>query len=417
MDQETFERHVEDALAHLFDHFYLQFHPLAGLLAADAPPAQRGRTLSRVLVDAIERLKPGQGVPDNSLAWRKYHYISFRYVQAVPPDQLSRQLGVSDRQGRRDHRQALDALCTLLWDDYQALRTRTVIKAPADAAASDAVGSTSAETSSSDVESELLRLGRVAPRTACQLSDVIDGALGTTRPLLAQHECQVTLDVPRTIAPVAINPLILREIIIGLITYAADLARRSGVLIRATEAGPRNLLNVSVKSQGPLDDTTILSTMRRLAEMQGARLSVARDVSEGSLAVTLDLPVAERATVLVIDDNPDVVLLFRRYLGQTYRLVQATTADEALALAEELKPSLITLDVMMPGLDGWQILERLKRNAATSAIPVVVCSILIEPSLAQALGADAYLPKPIDPLMLRATLDRHLAPSQDDGEG
>ncbi len=408
MDQETFARHVEDALAHLFDHFYLQFHPLSGVLASDAAPALRGRALSRVLVDAIERLKPGPDVPANSLAWRKYHYIALRYLQGVPPDQLSRQLGVSDRQGRRDHRQALDALCTLLWDTYCASPSRVVADAQVRATPGSSGPLPQADDSvAAGVEEELLHLGRVAPHSACSLADVVDGALATTGPLVQKNRCQVVADVPRTLSPVAMNPLILREIVIGLITQVVDLARESEVRISASEGETRTILTIASSARLPKEDAAALATMRRLAEMQGAQLS-ASDDGTGTLRLVLDLPMTERATVLVIDDNPDVVLLFRRYLGQTYRLIQATTADEALALATEQHPSLITLDVMMPGLDGWQILERLRSNDVTKAIPVVVCSILPEPSLALALGAVAYLPKPINPLALRSTLDRYL---------
>jgi CheY-like chemotaxis protein len=218
------------------------------------------------------------------------------------------------------------------------------------------------------------------------------------------------LDVPTTLSPVAINPLILRELVIGLIAQAADSSGGSNVRIVGVEKDARVVLTVSSPTSAPIDDAELLSTSRRLAEMQGAGLSVTHEASAGALSFVLDLPVVERATILVIDDNPDVVLLFRRYLGQTYRLIQATTSDEALALAEELRPALMTLDVMMPGLDGWQILDHLRRNPRTASIPVVVCSILPEPSLAQALGAVAYLPKPINPLALRSMLDRQLDP-------
>jgi CheY-like chemotaxis protein len=400
MDQETFARQVEDALAHIFDHFYLQLHPLSGLLAASAPAALRGRALSRLLVEAIERLKPGPDVPPGSPAWRKYSYLSLRYVQGLAPEQVSRQLGISDRQGRRDHRQALAALCALLWDDYRA-------QGDPPAAAADA------ETGGSDVETEILRLGRSAPRAACQIAEVVAGALETTAPLLARQHCQVAADLPPDLPPVAINPLIFREVVIALITWAADLGRGRLLRIAAAPAGAWNVLTVhcpAARAAVDQRDGGLLTTARRLAEMQGARLSVGSDPTDGTLRLTLDLPVAEQATVLVIDDNPDVVLLFRRYLGQTYRLVQACTAEEALALAEELQPALITLDVMMPGLDGWQILARLRRHPRTAAIPVIVCSILPEPSLALALGAVGYLPKPINPLVLRALLDRQLAP-------
>lgn len=398
MDQQVFAEHVEDALAHIFDHFYLQFHPLSGLLAAHAPAASRGRALSRLLVEAIERLKPSPDVPANSLAWRKYHYMYLRYVQALTLEQISKQLGVSDRQGRRDHRQALAALCTLLWDDFRLL---------SDAAPPNHVAVATAAPGT-DVDDELLRLGRVAPRVACRLAEVVAGALKTAEPLIERQRQIIRVAVPTTLPSVAINPLILREVVIGLITQAVDLSRGSEIRIVASEAGAHNVLTVSCLAEPPADQAGLFATGRRLAEMQGGALSVLYEADRQSLSFVLELPVVERATVLVIDDNPDVVLLFRRYLGQTYRLVQAIAPDEALALAKEVHPALITLDVMMPGRDGWQILEQLRRDPKTASIPVIVCSILPEPSLALALGAVAYLPKPINPLALRSTLERQL---------
>jgi hypothetical protein len=74
----------------------------------------------------------------------------------------------------------------------------------------------------------------------------------------------------------------------------------------------------------------------------------------------------------------------------------------------ETQPDVITLDVMMPNMDGWQVLRALAQNPATAKIPVVVCSVLREPEVALSLGARAYLKKPIDPLMLVETLARLL---------
>jgi CheY-like chemotaxis protein len=405
VNQLTFAHHVEDALLHLFDHFYLQSHPLSGLLAAEAAPSVRGRTLSRILIDAIDRLRPEPDVPPTSLAWRKYRYLHLRYVEALAPEQISRQLGISDRQGRRDHHQGLEALSTLLWDQYQALGG-TPAPAPLEPADSAA-----------DIEDELLRIGSVAPRTACHLMDVLDGALATLGPLVERAGCRVAVDVPPDLPPAAINPLILRQVLIGLLTRAIDLRKAGDVRLVAAERPTGNVLTISARGAPVEADDERLSTSRRLADMQGARLSVPADLAEGMVHFVLELPVVERATVLVIDDNPDVVLLFRRYLGQSYRLLQATTADEALELARQTRPALITLDVMMPGVDGWQTLDSLRRDPATSPIPVVVCSILREPSLATALGAVAYLPKPVNPLALRAVLDQCLAEPKSAGPG
>jgi CheY-like chemotaxis protein len=111
--------------------------------------------------------------------------------------------------------------------------------------------------------------------------------------------------------------------------------------------------------------------------------------------------------VLVIDDNPEVIQLFQRYLGGgAYYVVGATTSQEALRLTREIRPHAITLDVMMPTQDGWEILQNLKNHPATKDIPVIVCSVLREHELALSLGAADFLAKPITQQMLLMALTR-----------
>lgn len=111
--------------------------------------------------------------------------------------------------------------------------------------------------------------------------------------------------------------------------------------------------------------------------------------------------------MLVIDDNTDFVELFRRFLaGSRYRLVQARTPPDAFALVHALRPEVITLDVLLPSQDGWQILQQLRADPVGRDVPIVVCSILPEKALAESLGADEFLAKPVTPASLRAALDR-----------
>jgi CheY-like chemotaxis protein len=81
-----------------------------------------------------------------------------------------------------------------------------------------------------------------------------------------------------------------------------------------------------------------------------------------------------------------------------------------MSLVAENPPDLILLDVMMPTMDGWQVLRSLKQNPTTEHTPIIICSVLKEPELAISLGARAYLKKPVDRLELLATLERILHP-------
>ncbi|HUG54065.1 MAG TPA: PAS domain S-box protein [Vicinamibacteria bacterium] len=111
------------------------------------------------------------------------------------------------------------------------------------------------------------------------------------------------------------------------------------------------------------------------------------------------------ATVLVIDDDRVVRDLLGRFLEKEgFRVAMAVDGEEGVKLAREVRPDLITLDVVMPGLDGWGVLKELKADPVLSAVPVVVITIVDNPGLGHALGAVEYLTKPIDWRRLSAAL-------------
>jgi CheY-like chemotaxis protein len=113
--------------------------------------------------------------------------------------------------------------------------------------------------------------------------------------------------------------------------------------------------------------------------------------------------------VLVVDDNADLTALFQRYAaGHNLNVVGATNGAQALALARELRPQLIILDLMLAQMDGWEILQRLRRSEEAAATPIVICSVLNEPDLAFSLGASDYVTKPINQATLVDVLRRWL---------
>ena len=113
-------------------------------------------------------------------------------------------------------------------------------------------------------------------------------------------------------------------------------------------------------------------------------------------------------TVLVIDDDPDVRDLLSRHLDKSgYRVATAAGGDDGLKRARELRPDAITLDVLMPGTDGWAVLSALKDDAELSTIPVIMVSMLDDRSLGYSLGAADYLNKPVEQGRLLSVLRKH----------
>jgi CheY-like chemotaxis protein len=117
-----------------------------------------------------------------------------------------------------------------------------------------------------------------------------------------------------------------------------------------------------------------------------------------------------RATVLVVDDDPTVLSLLAKTLEkESYRVIPARNGIEALALAREHKPQAITLDVLMPQMDGWRTLKELKADAELRDIPVIMVTVLNERGMAIPLGATDFMTKPVDRQRLTAIIRDHCA--------
>ncbi|MGD8977222.1 MAG: response regulator, partial [Gammaproteobacteria bacterium] len=124
-------------------------------------------------------------------------------------------------------------------------------------------------------------------------------------------------------------------------------------------------------------------------------------------AVSAATPGGVRGKVLVIDDDPNIRELLARSLSRDgYTVLLAEDGDHGLTLARTEEPVAITLDVMMPGMDGWSVLRALKADAATASIPVIMISIVDDKSLGYTLGAAEYLTKPIDRRKLLEVMHR-----------
>jgi DNA-binding response OmpR family regulator len=116
-----------------------------------------------------------------------------------------------------------------------------------------------------------------------------------------------------------------------------------------------------------------------------------------------------RGTILIIDDDKAVHdLLEREFVGEGYRVLHAAGGREGLQIAKKARPDMITLDIIMPDLDGWTVLRALKADPELHEIPVLLVTIMGDRDMGFALGAADYITKPFDRKVLVQAVSRHL---------
>ena len=165
--------------------------------------------------------------------------------------------------------------------------------------------------------------------------------------------------------------------------------------------------------------------VKLLAELHGGAVAVASAVGEGSSftvwlplrapdeetltsttrrARTVEAPKGPRTALLVEDDIKSADLIRVHLEAEGFKVLHATSGEAALALAVQQPLSLITLDVLLPNMDGWEFLRRIKQVPTLERVPVVIISILADKSRGIGLGAAAVMQKPISRQELIDTL-------------
>jgi signal transduction histidine kinase/DNA-binding response OmpR family regulator len=180
-----------------------------------------------------------------------------------------------------------------------------------------------------------------------------------------------------------------------------------------------------------------LAITKRLVEQQGGQISVESELGKGSRftftllaaeptskvrrvdepAMSFIITPSSRLTplVLIVDDEGPARELLASYLEPEYRVVMAESGAEAVKKAQQLRPDAITLDVLMPGSNGFETLAALRKNSETANIPVIILSIVDQKQVGFALGAADYLIKPVRKPVLLEAIRRHV-PSPADEE-
>jgi CheY-like chemotaxis protein len=379
-----FVAQVQQVLEHLHDFPFLLSHALSHRFrrSTEHPGEVAGQQLRREAIKAIESLSPGPGVSFRASHARLYNVLHLHYVEGMTINEAAGELNISLRQTYRDLRRGEECVAAILW---------TYLPGPADGLAEAHIPENKGE-----VERMALRASPVDARQWVERAHKAVERLAHGRAV----NCVVSLPTHPVI--VVADGVLAQQVLIGLFSHAIQQADPGDLSLQLADDGEAAIVTLAWHGAAFTHETVAQQLVERLGWPPPQP-----DDHPGSRGVALRIPYGG-ATILVVDDNADLGELFERYLaGQPCRVMQATSGDQGIRLAREMQPDAVVLDVMMPEVDGWQVLQTLQADPSTSDIPVVVCSVISDPQLAASLGAAASLSKPIGRDEILATL-RHL---------
>ncbi|NLE46276.1 MAG: response regulator [Chloroflexi bacterium] len=406
---ESFVHELRSALHYLYDWQRLLHSPLVSALGLDAQQ-DPSLALRRSLLDGIESLKPDVTVPPKSRAWRAYRLLHSRFTEQFTQGEVTRELGLSIRHLRREETAAIQHLAAHLWSrhglDSKWTAQRGVPEEKSDVRAASGVSLTPRD--------ELERLHEAVPPESVLLGEIVRSSVAIADSLTEENAVRIEVAEAAGRVQVTGQRTSVSQALTTVLTMAVQRLATGKVSVHWYTAAGRVVTRVTAEGEGATadlssDEIERLDMARHLLGLSGGtlRAEVAPDTN-GVFSALITLPGSEKVPLLVIDDNADALQLFERYLSDTwYEFTGTRDPQEAVSLAERMCTRLIVLDVMLPGVSGWELLGRLREHPVTTEVPIVVCTILPEEQLALDLGAAAFIRKPFTRQMLLATLDCH----------
>ncbi len=283
------------------------------------------------------------------------------------------------------------------------------------------------------------------------LAETLQGVMAVVHPLAMKKQQELTLRVDESLGLVYHDTARFKQIFYNLLSNAIKFTPDGGKVIATALPSLDGCFEVSVTDTGigikPEDHASVfeefkqidtgyarkqqgtglgLALVRQFVRLMGGDISVKSQIGEGA-TFTVRLPLRQGAAssesaegieasgheplVLVIEDDPNSASLLSFYLTHGgYQVRQAAGGEEIQDLVKELKPVAITLDILLPRVDGWQVLRKLKADPETREIPVIVISVIDDKKTAQESGAAARLVKPVSSDTLLGTLKSVIKP-------
>ncbi|MBE2269384.1 MAG: response regulator, partial [Anaerolinea sp.] len=301
--------------------------------------------------------------------------------------------------------------------------------------------------------------------TTIELPEIFRGVLATATGLLKDKTLQLRPDYPENLPPVWADPIRVRQVILNLLSNAVKFTTTGSVTLKAEVSGDWVAISVIDTGIGIPEDarTTIfdrfhqistrsfseiigtglgLDIAKQISQMHGGDLEVYSEVGKGS-KFTFTLPIATPAqqdmgrvpaqvneaftlfdpgalhadevlSILLVEDEVSMRELLRRALESAgYIVIDTHDGAQVMELALGLVPHLIILDVNLPHVSGWDVIEQLKSETTTASIPIIVCTASTDHSRAESLEIEEFIVKPATPERVIRAVRKVLAQPED----
>jgi CheY-like chemotaxis protein len=382
MEKRTLLNELRLVLKHLYNVDKLETlsltQELVGL-AVSTDPNTRGLQLRMTVMELIESLKPDGDVNYSTLEWRWYTILHDRYILCHSLWKIEQKLSLGNRQVRREHVHALNTLMVLLAQRLAAKSVSTLAHP---------------EFVATPIEAAVYRFSPVF--RVFSLNLLLEEVTSILREINRNQPSEVKYVVQPDNLTVYADRGILHLLLLKILGRLTHSTERDGWINLEARTEPQGV-DISIVSNVHLvTDDEDIHLCQLLARTMRAELKIDRvAASETRLSLVVPIGTSLRR-VFVIDDEQSAIELFTSYLvGLEYDVSGESNPKQAIKRAVEVQPDVILVDVMMPAVDGWDLLQRLHITPQLANVPIIVCSVINDADLAYALGAARFLRKPV----------------------
>ncbi|MBE3145435.1 MAG: response regulator [Planctomycetes bacterium] len=394
-------KELRQALNHLYDPDYLRGSSLAAIVGVSGR-FDTSSALQGILTRTIESLKPAPGASNKAHAQEVYELLLYRYVQQFNQEEIANQLGISVRHLRRQQNIAIYDLACRLWEQFQP-------HASTDAVLNRDVLELKPSRVSYELSGELDWLKSPSSHVATDLSISLEEVHLLIKAFAEQRSVQLVFPTNPT-GLLLVHPVAFQQILLSLLSMAIQGDGVTEVDLRVLPSLGWQTLEITAKSsrlsQGSeLYEQNQLQMAQKMVELSDGTLDC--QAAGGQFNARVNFNSVNRIEVLVIDDNPEIITMMQRFAAETrYRISGLNDPKLAVERALQARPDLIVLDIMMPQIDGLQVLSQFKHHPSLGQIPVIICSVLPLKDLASSLDANDFIQKPIQRDMFITALNQ-----------